>query len=556
MIRSLKFFVVLIFFASCSGGGGSVSGEGALFKKLYLAQGEVSQTAIVENIDGEIGQEIELLPLITINGGAPSNVAVTWNLDGSVGDLTIESGGKKGVLDLQNLGTATITIKTSTLEKVVNVSVASSSPPVTAGFTAPTFNEDVESIIELGYTDDKDATACEVSTLSNVSVTTPCSCSGGECSVGVTGDANYNGSASFDYLVKTNGQSSNTSTATLNIAAVNDAPSISQSCKEYFMGDSYSCSLTANDPDSGSFTWSLTNDPCGYFSINSSTGELTGTIPTSANSSCTATVSVSDGSHSSGNTEINLSAVTCPSGFVPVTSNSSLGVDSFCVMQYEAKNVGGVPTSQPETSPWRSISANNAKSECTSLGTGYDLISNYEWMTIALNIESNPQNWTSGVVGNGCLRRGNNGLNDACGYDGANPEYGTSRNLKARSRLLNGSVIWDFAGNVAELTDWTAGGSYDEAPANCDGAWTEVYWKTCSGISNDTFRPENPAGVSGYNSDKGLGRMAVNTYSTGGVIRRGGSYTGTVNSGAFSIQINQTTSWSNSEVGFRCVYRP
>ena len=50
--------------------------------------------------------------------------------------------------------------------------------------------------------------------------------------------------------------------------------------------------------------------------------------------------------------------------------------------------------------------------------------------------------------------------------------------------------------------------------------------------------------------------MAVNTYSTGGVIRRGGSYTGTVNSGVFSIQINQTTSWSNSEVGFRCVFRP
>ena len=556
MFRFLILIGIFVASSGCSGGKGSVSGEGAFFQKLYLAQGTASEAAIIENIDAEVGQEIELLPLMKVNGGSASNVAVTWILEGTVGDLTIESGGKKAVLDLNSLGSATIKIRTTSLEKIVNISVSGPTPPVASGFSAPTFNEDEESIVELEYTDDKEATTCEISSLSNVSVTTACSCLNGVCSVGVTGALNYEGSASFNYLVKTNGQASNSSTATLNIAGVNDAPSISHNCKDYLMSDTYSCTLTASDPDSSSFTWSLASDPCGYFSINSTTGVLTGTIPSSASSSCTTTVSVSDGSLSSGNTDIDLDLATCPAGYIPVPSNSSLGVNAFCVMQFEAKNIGGVPTSQAETVPWRSISATNAKSECQSLGTGYDLISNYEWMTIALDIESNPQNWTSGVVGNGCLRRGNNGLNDACGYNGSDPEYGTGRNTKARSRLLNGYSIWDFAGNLAELTDWVAGGSYAEAPANCDGAWTDVYWNTCSGLSNDTFRPENPAAVGGYNSDKGLGRMAVNTYSTGGVIRRGGSYTGTVNSGVFSIQINQTTSWSNSEVGFRCVFRP
>lgn len=35
---------------------------------------------------------------------------------------------------------------------------------------------------------------------------------------------------------------------------------------------------------------------------------------------------------------------------------------------------------------------------CKSMGEGYHLITNNEWMTIARNIEATSQNWSSGTV--------------------------------------------------------------------------------------------------------------------------------------------------------------
>lgn len=45
----------------------------------------------------------------------------------------------------------------------------------------------------------------------------------------------------------------------------------------------------------------------------------------------------------------------CPTGFIEVPGNSRFGTSDFCVMKYEAKNVGGVPTSQAAGLPWTSI---------------------------------------------------------------------------------------------------------------------------------------------------------------------------------------------------------
>ena len=98
--------------------------------------------------------------------------------------------------------------------------------PVTSNITPVAFNEDVQSTITLAYTDvDGDfATNCSLSNLMNVSVTTPCVCLAGVCTVGVTGISNYNGPASFDYVVIANSNTSNTSSATLTINAIDDAP--------------------------------------------------------------------------------------------------------------------------------------------------------------------------------------------------------------------------------------------------------------------------------------------------------------------------------------------
>lgn len=108
--------------------------------------------------------------------------------------------------------------------------VAPNKAAVAANITPASFSEDVQSIITLSYTDfDLDlATQCQLTNLTNVTITQACSCTvGGVCTVGVTGTSNYTGAAQFSYSVKTNNMPSNTATATLTINAVNDTPTIS-----------------------------------------------------------------------------------------------------------------------------------------------------------------------------------------------------------------------------------------------------------------------------------------------------------------------------------------
>ena len=101
--------------------------------------------------------------------------------------------------------------------------------PVTTHLIPTSFNEDVQSFITLVYNDANGdlATSCSVSNLSNVTITQACSCTFGTCTVGVTGTANFTGSASFDFSVTANGDVSNTSSAFFTVDPVDDAPVIS-----------------------------------------------------------------------------------------------------------------------------------------------------------------------------------------------------------------------------------------------------------------------------------------------------------------------------------------
>ncbi|MGZ5279393.1 MAG: tandem-95 repeat protein, partial [Pseudobdellovibrionaceae bacterium] len=117
-----------------------------------------------------------------------------------------------------NLATVAITINNT------------AATPVGNNITPADIAEDVQSgTITLSYSDvDGDlATSCSITTLTNITETQACACTSGVCTVKVTGTANYNGAASFSYTVTTLAEVSNVATATLNITAVNDAPTIS-----------------------------------------------------------------------------------------------------------------------------------------------------------------------------------------------------------------------------------------------------------------------------------------------------------------------------------------
>ncbi len=101
--------------------------------------------------------------------------------------------------------------------------------PVALAITPPAFDQNVQSIITLSYTDPdpNKANACSISGLSNVTVTQACSCSvAGVCTVGVTGTLNYSGAAAFNYTVTADAVVSNSAAATLTINFVNTAPTI------------------------------------------------------------------------------------------------------------------------------------------------------------------------------------------------------------------------------------------------------------------------------------------------------------------------------------------
>jgi len=153
--------------------------------------------------------------------------------------------------------------------------------------------------------------------------------------------------------------------------------------------------------------------------------------------------------------------------------------------------------SRASGTPWINLTLNQAKTICESLGPGYSLISNQQWMAIAYNIESVVSNWSDHQVhptgqsdamlnvGHSC-RKGNRGI--GCRWDvGNNIAYEGEGCLPADSLdengcyglekqdweenapelnengwslyrrtfyLTTGEVIWDFSGNVWEWVDF------------------------------------------------------------------------------------------------------
>lgn len=195
---------------------------------------------------------------------SPTNVTVTQACACAAGTCTV------GVTGTANyFGAASFAYTVTANSQASNSATATLSitsvddVPVAANITPPSFNEDIQSIITLSYTDVEDqATACSISALSNVTVTQPCACAAGTCTVGVTGTANYSGAASFNYTVTANSVVSNTATATLTIVMVNDPPVAANITPAAFNEDVQSIiTLSYTDPDSDQATTCTISSP-------------------------------------------------------------------------------------------------------------------------------------------------------------------------------------------------------------------------------------------------------------------------------------------------------
>ena len=176
--------------------------------------------------------------------------------------------------------------------------------------------------------------------------------------------------------------------------------------------------------------------------------------------------------HEKSSYEGELTSINCPLGFVEVQSLKGYTSQNFCVAKYEMKNKNGhdEAISEQRGIPWVEINRDDAITQCENIGSGYDLITNSEWQTVARNIEQVASNWYENRIGSkGGLNRGysfqkgvsSRGLLPLEASDDDNGCYGTEGycrgdtwHINRRTHFLSNNrilwVLWDIAGNAWE----------------------------------------------------------------------------------------------------------
>jgi len=237
----------------------------------------------------------------------------------------------------------------------------------------------------------------------------------------------------------------------------------------------------------------------------------------------------------------------CPTGYITIPGSSLFGTNAFCAMKYEAKNVGGVATSQANGTPWVSISQTNAMTTSSAACDGCHLISEAEWLTIAHNVLSVASNWSGGTVGSGAISRGNS--NSGSTMDGSSELSGIN---KRTLTLTNGEVIWDLAGNVY---DWTAGQTSGGQPGVSGYALRQ--WNTVAGTGSLSPNPHPSYGTpaastSNWTTSHGIGQIYSSSTEPGlrGFLR-GGYWSNGGDAGVLALNLGFSPSGAYSTVGFR-----
>ena len=272
----------------------------------------------------------------------------------------------------------------------------------------------------------------------------------------------------------------------------------------------------------------------------------------------------------------------CPENFVAVPSLKDYTTNSFCVMKYEAKKDGsGNAISQPTSYPYRYITRDDSITKCQDIDTGYDLITNDEWQSIARNIEFVTSNWANGTVGDeGGLSVGHTRSsvstrgaqeadsddNNACHATEETCDSNTWNSQRRTHTLSNGEVVWDIGGNVQE---WVKDDNLVSHDVDVNRFLSQVTDLThprsvslSGGTTTTSRRAKGHFGPSGdYTKldSEPFGGFGISWLNAGPRIIRGGKFatpSSQASQGVFTTELVHSMLFAHDGLGFRCAYHP
>lgn len=180
-----------------------------------------------------------------------------------------------GIQDSSSYGKVTLT-----------VTAVDDAPTVTTQLLSFIMVEDTAKTYTFIYSDPEGelASSCSITGTTNLTVTTACSCDAfGVCTATFTPNSNLNSlGSSFSFNYSLTAGTARTGTESVTVSASNDKPVLTTCAASFARNQNValSCTPTAADADgTTSFTWSLVSGSgtCSWLSIDSSTGDITGT---------------------------------------------------------------------------------------------------------------------------------------------------------------------------------------------------------------------------------------------------------------------------------------